>query len=167
MMAPSRARSLALLQGRLDVPIFLAASVALLYFGLTLPVVETSGFLFWHDTYSIWWALGDLWDQQEYFLASVICVFSIGFPALKLLILAFLWIGPLTSHFRRELLTHIEFLSRWAMLDVFVVAMLVVIVQAGTFMDARPREGIYCFGGSVVLSMLATLMINRATAKQR
>lgn len=155
------------MQGRLDIPIFLAASAVLLYYGVTLPVIETSAMLFFRDSYSVWWALNNFWADGQYALALTIAVFSIAFPALKLLVMAFLWIGPLTSQFREELLHHISFLSRWAMLDVFVVALLVAFVQAGTIMDAQPREGIYCFAGSVVLTMVVSMMINRACGKQK
>jgi paraquat-inducible protein A len=166
-MAASRVQSLALREGRLDILILLAASAVLLYYGVTLPVIETSAMLFWRDSYSVWWALNNFWSDNEYGLALTISVFSIAFPALKLFLLGFLWVGPLSSQFRKELLHHISFLSRWAMLDVFVVAMMVAVIQAGTIMDARPREGIYCFAGSVVITMVVSVMINRACGKQR
>src|SRR5687768_4688739 len=112
-MAATRARSLALAQGRLDIPILLAAGAALLYYGLTLPFIETSAMLFFRDSYSVWWALNNMWEDGEHLLAATMFTFSFAFPALKLAILMFLWVGPMTSSFRKELLHHVAFLSRW------------------------------------------------------
>lgn len=152
---------------RLDVPILLAASSVCLLLGVTLPMVQTRTLVFWSNRVSLWSMLEDLWRRGDQPLAVLVGVLSIGFPALKLAMLAFLWFGPLTSKLRRSLLLHIQFLSRWAMLDVFVAAVAVVIVQVGAVMEAQPRAGLYCFACSIVLSMLATLMIARAAKRRR
>ena len=163
----ARIRSLAISRGvRIDVPLLLIASAVLLYAGITLPIVETRALIFWSDTYSVLSAVDQLWSSDEWVLAIVLGVLSIGFPALKLLMLAILWTIPMSTQWRRGLLLKIQFLSRWAMFDVFAVAILAVIVQAGEFMQARPRAGIYCFAVSIVLTMVVTLLIGRAAARR-
>ena len=51
-------------------------------------------------------------------------------------------------------------LGKWSMLDVFVVAMMVIITKISGFASAQPRIGIYFFGASVFLAMLTTERIN-------
>ena len=56
---------------------------------------------------------------------------------------------------RTELFRLLEFVGRWSMLDIYVVALLVALVRlrALATMDAGP--GALAFGAVVVLSMLA------------
>ena len=86
------------------------------------------------------------------------------FPVAKNLLIA------LTRYLRSEnlrldrplrLLGHI---SKWSMLDVFLVALLVVIVRLGVFGKVTVRWGIYVFAASVILGTLAT---NRLVTKRR
>lgn len=47
------------------------------------------------------------------------------------------------------------------MLDVFVVAILIVLTQSKTRLDAEPREGLYLFSIAIMLSMIATVVVER------
>jgi paraquat-inducible protein A len=55
--------------------------------------------------------------------------------------------------------------SKWSMLDVFVVALLVVSVKLGSLAQAHVELGIYAFAASVVLTMLLAAWIGRYTAE--
>ena len=46
-------------------------------------------------------------------------------------------------------------LSKWSMLDVFVVAVIVVMLEGSLLSDADARPGLFLFAASVVLSTLA------------
>ena len=50
-----------------------------------------------------------------------------------------------------------EYVGHWSMLDVFVVALLVTLVQFGAFADVEPRSGIVVFALVVVFTMLASM----------
>jgi paraquat-inducible protein A len=127
-----------------------------LVLGLTLPVMKLTRLYFWTDTHSIVSILSALYETGETFLASVIFVFSILFPAIKLLYIAMA--GTLItfdpsrrSHWFRR----IEWLGKWSMLDVLVLALLVFYAKANDFADAVTLPGIYFFAASVVLTMTA------------
>jgi len=46
------------------------------------------------------------------------------------------------------------------MLDVFVIAMLIVIIKVNGLVEVRSSIGLYYFGGSVITSMLLTSLLD-------
>ncbi len=48
-----------------------------------------------------------------------------------------------------------EWIGRWSMLDVFVVALLAAVVEFGNLARVEPGPGIIAFALAVVLTMLA------------
>jgi paraquat-inducible protein A len=111
---------------------------------------------FWTDTHSILSVLSELFAAGEIFLASVIFVFSIVFPALKLLYITaagtLISAGPVR---RSRWLRRIEWLGKWSMLDVLVLALLVFYAKSHDLADAVALPGIYFFAASVILTMTA------------
>ena len=92
----------------------------------------------------------------ETFLAAIIFVFSIVFPALKLIYIAMA--GPLLSVAparRGRWFRRICWLGKWSMLDVLVLALLVFYAKAAQFADASTLPGVYFFTASVFLTMAA------------
>ncbi len=137
----------------------LGAAVCLVL-GLTLPVMKLTRLYFWTDTPSILSILSALWESGETFLAGVIFVFSIVFPALKLLYIAMA--GTLNTFDparRSHWLKRVEWLGKWSMLDVLVLALLVFYAKAIGFADAVSLPGVYFFAASVVLTMIAYSLI--------
>ena len=47
------------------------------------------------------------------------------------------------------------------MLDVFVIAVTIVVTKISRFAEAEPRLGIYFFGASILLTMFTTERIER------
>jgi paraquat-inducible protein A len=150
---------------RIDIIVLCVASLALLAFGLTMPVLTFKKMVFWTDTYSIPSGIQLLMVQHDYILAAIVFFFSIVFPIAKLIGLFTIWCFPLTGGERRIALDLLGLLGKWSMLDVFVVAITVVIAKFGKITEARPREGIYLFASAVLLSMVLTLLIERAAKK--
>ena len=58
---------------------------------------------------------------------------------------------------RTRLYRLLEIIGRWSMLDVYVVAILVALVQAQSLASISAGPGILAFGAVVILSMLATM----------
>jgi paraquat-inducible protein A len=142
----------------------LGAAVCLVL-GLTLPVVRLTRLYFWTDTHSITSMISALYYTDEIFLACIIVVFSIVLPAFKLIYIAMA--GTLSTFdparggrwFRR-----IEWLGKWSMLDVLVLALLVFYAKSTQFADAVALPGIYFFAASVILTMIAYSLIERSEA---
>jgi len=100
------------------------------------------------------------WQMKAYPVAITIFVASVMIPALKLLALG--WLCALSSgwvktspHRATRIYWLTELVGRWSMVDVFVVAILVALVQLGNIMSIAPGTAAVSFGLMVILTMLA------------
>lgn len=101
-----------------------------------------------------------LWRSGSWPLALLVFFASVVVPLLKLLAMTLLLVSVHARwtwrlHERARLFRLLEFVGRWSMLDIYVVALLVGLVRlrALATMDAGP--GALAFGAVVVFSMLA------------
>ncbi len=69
-----------------------------------------------------------------------------------------------TSERRILWFKRIEWLGKWSMLDVLVLALLVFYAKSTQFADAVALPGIYFFAGSVILTMIAYSLVNHDEA---
>ncbi len=95
-------------------------------------------------------------------LALVIFVASVLVPLLKMLALIYLLVSvQRRSQLRRQQRTRLyrltELVGRWSMVDVFVVALLVALVQIGNLATIEPDMGAVAFASVVILTMLAAM----------
>jgi paraquat-inducible protein A len=146
------------------VPAAIALSTALLFTGLSLPLLYSQK-MFWQSTYSVWTGVVELWRQNELALSAILFFFSIVFPLVKLLGLTVIWFLALPEEGRSKLLHWLGLLGKWSMLDVFMVAILIVLVKLGPFVKIEPRAGVYLFTAAITASMLTTMYVE-ALAKR-
>nr|WP_267957756.1 paraquat-inducible protein A [Halomonas zhangzhouensis] len=95
-------------------------------------------------------------------VATVIFVASVIVPVGKLVALSWLCLvasrsSELNAVHRTRLYRLTEFIGRWSMVDVFVVAILVALIRAGSLMSVTPGPAALAFGAVVVLTMLAAM----------
>jgi len=95
-------------------------------------------------------------------LALVIFTASVLVPLLKMLALIYLLLSvqrrsPLRRNQRTRLYRLTELVGRWSMVDVFVVALLVALVQVGNLATIEPAMGAVAFASVVILTMLAAM----------
>lgn len=117
-----------------------------------------------HGTYSestVWGGVESLARHGQWLVAIIVFLASIAIPLAKLLSLFFLVAGARyrPSMWRRErrcLFGVIDAIGPWAMLDVFLLAVLVALVKLGDFAETFPGPGLLAFACMVVLTMLAS-----------
>lgn len=102
-----------------------------------------------------------LWHDGMWAISAIVFVASILIPLLKLVGLGWLLVAVRrrTTRGRRgltRLYAMLDFIGRWSMLDVFLVAFLAGAVQFGALATIEPRSGIIAFTAAVVLTILAT-----------
>lgn len=102
------------------------------------------------------------WQSRSYPIAIVIFTASILIPLLK--IGALIWlcaaakgIVPHSAKVLGRVYWITELLGRWSMVDIFVVAILVTMVQLGNYMVVTPGPGALAFAGVVILTMFAAM----------
>ena len=95
-------------------------------------------------------------------LAAVVFIASILVPTFKLVGIALLLYSvqrhqPLSARQRIIMYRFIEFIGRWSMLDIFVIAILVAVVNFGRIASVEANLGAVAFASVVVLTMLAAV----------
>jgi len=101
-----------------------------------------------------------LYTSGSWPLALVVLIASVMIPLGKLVALIYLLVtvqrGSVASNRERtRLYRMVEFIGRWSMLDVFVDAFTVAMVQLQPLMSVAPGPGVLFFAACVVLTMLA------------
>ncbi|MCY1292292.1 Paraquat-inducible protein A [compost metagenome] len=95
-------------------------------------------------------------------IALVVFIASTLVPTFKLVGLALLLYSvqrhqPMPPHQRILMYRFIEWVGRWSMLDIFVIAILVALVNFGNLASIEADLGATAFASVVVLTMLAAL----------
>ncbi len=132
--------------------------VATVFFalGIILPVIRFTTVYVWSNEHSIATIIYALYQNQEFFLCVVLFAFSIFFPFLKLLYLLTLVTSPdLSPEFRSKSISTMEWLGRYSMTDVMVLALMIFYVNSSGYTEARVMPGVYFFAASALITMLA------------
>lgn len=100
--------------------------------------------------------------QGMFGIATVVFVASILVPTLKLLGIGLLLYSvqnhiQLSARQRVFMFRFIEWIGRWSMLDIFVIAVLVALVNFGSLANVEAGFGALAFASVVILTMLAAL----------
>lgn len=114
-----------------------------------------------HSDNTIWDGVVSLAQHNQWVVAAVVFMASMVVPLVKLAGLFFLVISSLARRGRRlrwrtGLYKFIDAVGPWAMLDVFLLAVLVSLVKLGELATVVPGPGLFAFTGVVVLTMLAS-----------
>jgi len=99
-------------------------------------------------------------QHQSYFVAAVIFVASVMVPLAKMFALAWLcYSATRPTHIRQYELTRLyritEFIGKWSMVDIFVVAILVALIQMGGIMSVTAGFAASAFAAVVMLTMIS------------
>jgi paraquat-inducible protein A len=140
---------------------FLAAAAVLYIPANVLPVI-TSGSLFGTQSDTILSGVIHLWQTGSGLLAAILFIASILVPGVKVATLAFLILAVYrrwswNPRHRALLYRATAWISRWSMVDIYVGAVLVALVQFPVFVKVEPAPGAVAFAAVVVLTMLASM----------
>ncbi len=111
-----------------------------------------------HSENTVWGGVQALYEDHMWYIAAIVFVASILFPLLKLLGLFYLvsYRGPRWQKSRTWIYRVVCQIGPWAMLDVFLLSILVALIRFGRFADVIPGPGIYAFISVVALTLLAS-----------
>lgn len=102
----------------------------------------------------------ELMHHGAYGIALVIFVASIVIPLGKFIAIAYLALRvggnrPPAGHGAHKLYHLVEYIGRWSMIDVFVVAILASLVHLGSVASVQPGPASLAFALSVIFTMLS------------
>lgn len=140
----------------------LLLTAALLYIPANmLPIMHTE--LFGTETpNTIIGGVFALWEAGSYPVALIILLASVVVPVAKIIILAWLNYSVHTEHsssprMRIRYYRITEAIGRWSMIDVFVVAVLVALIQMGNTISIYPGQAALAFCAVVFITMVAAM----------
>ena len=129
--------------------------------GITCPCLHLTRFFVWTDTFSILTMIQALFADGEWLLGIVVLVFSVLMPALKIVLLGWVMmcsanrIVPPWMHFL------VSVISKWSMLDVLLVALVIFAVKTSGIGTAVSLPGLYYFTLSIVLGVALSFGVRR------
>lgn len=102
-----------------------------------------------------------LWDGGDYVIAGIVFLASIVIPLVKLTSLLYLSISTSLGSrrgvwLRTRIYRAVDEIGKWAMLDVFVLALLVSVVKLRGLATVTAEPGVFPFAIVVVLTLFAT-----------
>ncbi len=144
----------------------LVGSFGLVAFGLYLPAITIQSFYVFTEEYSILSGIISLFDQGQPILGSFVLAVSVVFPLLKIT-LGLIGIFTLESYpvVTRRTIQTLSALSKWSMVDVFAIALAVIVINGRILSTADIQIGVGLFAGGVLLSTVAIHGLERLTAR--
>ena len=103
----------------------------------------------------------DMLRHEEWFVGTVVFLFSVVFPLLKIVLLLELSLLRLLHHRHRAFTYRLmESTGRWSMMDVMLLAFLVMLVKLGGVVAFHIGPAVIAFAGCVMLSLVASVSFN-------
>jgi paraquat-inducible protein A len=148
-------------RGSLRLTAALAIAALILYIPANIYPILRMHFYGGYSESTVWDGVVSLAEQNQWFVALIVFLASIVIPILKLGGLLYLVISARFNLGRRlrdrtRIYRFIDVIGPWAMLDVFLLAILVALVKLGTIATILPGPGLIAFSAVVVLTMLAS-----------
>jgi len=138
----------------------LALAAAILYLPANMYPLVSGAYMGNHMRLRVLDGIHDLFKQRQYFIACLVFCTSVLTPALKIVGLLFLS-GTLPWQKWKQARTWvykvIRVIDPWNMLEVYLLAIGVGMVELGEIAALKPGPGIFSFAAVVVLTLLATL----------
>lgn len=128
--------------------LLLVLAPAFLALGVTLPLMRFESFYFLKSDASLIDIVVALWTGGDIVLAALVALVSIVFPLAKLLLVAVENLPP-TPDFRGSWIGRVvPHLSRWSMMDVLLVAIVIFATKTSGLAQAFTQPGLWFYAGS-------------------
>ncbi len=136
---------------------FAAAGLVLYPLAVGLPIMRIEQFGQVNTT-NIWSGAIGLLSGGELAVGIVVLLCSVVAPVLKLVAMLVLSMPRSLLGRRHRAMTYrfVEWIGRWGMVDVLLVAVLVALVKLGSWAEVAPGPGLMAFASVVVLSVLSS-----------
>ncbi|MPV85442.1 paraquat-inducible protein A [Ostreibacterium oceani] len=131
--------------------------------GILLPMATVKKFYFFENEFSLvnsMLLLAKTPSLQNTSLLIIIGLFTVIFPVAKLVTMA-LQIRHLCRNWQNKMTKVVETLGHFSMLDVFVIALMVILLKLRVLVDVQLHIGFYVFTVSIVASILLSFWIKQ------
>lgn len=142
--------------------LFVTAAICLAL-GLFLPILRFETFYFFSQTPSLIELVTALFESGDVALSLVVALFSIAFPIVKLAGIGLQLFGKAgEAGLFRRVMPH---LSKWSMMDVMLVAIVVFAAKSSGIATAVSQPGLWFYAASTVIAGLLPNLIGEKMQK--
>ncbi len=151
---------------RIALPLLLLAAPFFLALGLTLPLVRFEKLYFFEETPSLIAIVTTLWQDGSIALALLVALFSAVFPIAKLMAVMVEAVAKARADgLHRPVSRWLPLLSKWSMMDVMLVALVIVAAKTSGVADAFTQPGLWFYAGSALAVTAAHFILGRIDAE--
>ena len=146
------------------VAVMLVASPLLFALGITLPLLTFEKLIFFRENPSLLGIVASLWKSGDMALAALVALFSILFPLAKMVAVAAELAatpGSEPGWFQKL----VPFLTKWSMMDVMLVAVVIAAAKTSGLADAFSEAGLWCYAGAAVMTTVLQWAIASGKAR--
>jgi paraquat-inducible protein A len=141
--------------------LLLIVACGLFLLGVFSPLMTVKKWFLFENTFSLLSGLTQLVQAGHYLLFLIVATFSLLMPLVKMSLVAFVnnassWTTVSTS----RVLHWLSLCGKWSMIEVFIVAILVVVGKVGGMAAVDVHYGLYAFAASVILLHIATCRLD-------
>ncbi len=134
-------------------------AAAILYFPSNFYPIVTAEYEGQYNQTTIFQGIKALWEHGQYFISGLVFCTSMFTPALKIAGLIFITLTLDWTRWKKArtyVFKTIRIIDPWNMLEVFLLAIGVSLVEMGEVATVHPGRGVLSFASVVVLTLLAT-----------
>jgi uncharacterized paraquat-inducible protein A len=148
--------------GRRVMELVLLFALILFIAGLFFPAFSVRSLLVYERSYSVLTGIEALYESGKQELAALLLLFSVVLPVGKLVFAFTLLALPRgDGAIAQALLKLLQAITKWAMADVFVVAVTLLVLDGGLLTAGDLRPGAVFYAASVLLSSAALMALPR------
>jgi paraquat-inducible protein A len=126
----------------------LVMAPALLALGVTLPLMRFESFYVLNSEASLMDIVDALWSGGDPVLSLLVALVSIVFPAAKLIVVTVESLSPRGDDHGGWIARVVPHLSRWSMMDVLLVAIVIFATKSSGLAQAFTQPGLWFYAGS-------------------
>lgn len=149
---------------KMPIPVLIIAALAGFFAvgAITQPLMQVEKWFFWKNTYTLLSGARQLIAQGAPILGIALCLFVIILPLLALVGWAILWVGSRLGKRMPGLTETTLVLDEWAMMDVFALAVFVVVIRVGDTANVTPLTGMWLMAAAGPLFILLSWLGRRS-----
>jgi paraquat-inducible protein A len=142
--------------------ILLLVSAMFFGLGITLPIFHMEKLYFFEETPSIISLIHSLWSEDSTLIALAVLLFSVVFPLTKLMIVFVTAFAPQTELAHSPAIKWAGVLSKWSMMDVLLVALVIAAAKSSGMANAIVQPGLWFYALSAVTGAVAAALLKRS-----
>jgi paraquat-inducible protein A len=145
--------------------VLLALAALCLILGIALPIMRFETLYFFEHEPSLLQVIGGLWTDDSQMLAVLVLVLSVLFPAAKLIVLGVdLGRRGGRAKWLRRMIPH---LSKWSMMDVMLVAIVIFAAKTSGLAKAVTLPGLWFYAASAVMAAIFPSVVKLGKMRSR